>query len=210
MATKAKTKRRPTREQIRVWLGTVLSPLLRALDVELTFVSQRNWSFRCESRDFEYLWPTAMMVGFPHRANAEQVFRYFPTLQKSTTAHDNALGELRAKCQAGYEALLASPDFQSLPVPPDSRAEERKYFAEYVVNGIRDLPAHYAFADFWRAAGIEYLSLRTHPTLRALFQSLDSAGESFEKHAITLRKDVKVLQENLADEAGLPPVPDPS
>ena len=150
MATKTNTKRRPTREQIRVWLATVLSPMLRALDVELEFVSRGNWSFRCESQEFEYLEPTAMMVGFPHRANAEQVFRYFPSLHKSTGAHDDALGELRATCQAAYEALLASPQFQSLPVPPESREENRKYFAEYVVNGSRDLPGHYTFADFWR------------------------------------------------------------
>jgi hypothetical protein len=106
------------------------------------------------------------------------------------------------------KALLESPQFHALPVPPNSRPEDRNYFAEYVVNGVRDLPSHYAFADFWKAAGIEYLNLRVHPSLRASFRSLEGTGEAFKGHVSTLREGVKTLQERMADRAGLPPVPD--
>lgn len=123
--------------------------MLRALDVELSFVSQSNWTFRCESQDFEYLWPTAMMVGFPHRANAEQVFRYYPSLHGKTARHDSALVALLQRCQAAYRQVLASSRFPELPIPTGARADDRRYFAEYVVNGIRNLPSHYSFADFW-------------------------------------------------------------
>lgn len=75
MTSTSRRKRKPTRDQIRIWLATVLRPMLSALDVELESMSRQNWSFRCDSQDFEYLWSTAMMVGAPNRANEEQVFR---------------------------------------------------------------------------------------------------------------------------------------
>ena len=207
MASKSKSKRKPTREQIRVWLATVLSPMLRALDIELSFLSQGNWSFRCEIQDFEYLWPTAMMVGFPHRANTEQVFRYYPSLNDKATAHDNALTILRDKCRALYNVLLQSAQFRGLPMPPQARPEDRRYFAEYVINGVRDLPSHYAFSEFWKEAAAQYLKLHSDPAMRSSFDSLTAAGKSLEIDASTLRQEIKRLQERLADSAGLPPVP---
>lgn len=207
MARKAPARRKPTREQIRGWLAHVLSPMLRALDIEVSFLSQRNWSFRCESLDFEYLWPTGMMVAFPHRATTEQVFRYYPTLGAKTAAHDSTLTELRDQCRALYTAVLQSPQLQELPMPADARPEDRRYFVEYVINGIRDLPAHYAFSEFWKGAGAQYLKLRSDPAMRPSFDSLIATGEALETQANALRNEVKGLQERLADSAGLPPVP---
>lgn len=207
MVSKAKSRRKPTREQIRAWLATVLSPMQRALDVELSFLSKRNWSFRCESQDFEYLWPTPMMVGFPHRANTEQVFRYYPSLSSKTASHDTTLTVLRDQCRALYNALLQSAQFQELPMPPDARPEDRRYFAEYVINGIRDLPSHYAFSEFWKDAGVRYMKLRSDPVLRSSFDSLTASGETLETQVTALQQEVKSLQERLADSAGLPPVP---
>jgi len=180
--------------------------MLRALDVELEFASRHNWSFRCDSQDFEYLWPTSMMVGAPHHANKEQVFRYYPSLRTNATSHDRALAALRDSCQVAYKNLIQSARFQQLPMPADAQPDPRKYFAEYVVNGVRELPSHYTFADFWKAYGLEYLELRSEPSLVSSFRSLEASGESFRKRVVALRQSVKQLQEYIADQAGLPPV----
>jgi len=205
----SKTKRKPSREQIRVWLSTVLSPMLRALDIELDFVERRNWSFRCDSQDFEYLWPTAMMVAMPHHANAEQMFRYYPTLRAKAESHDRALDALRDACRAAYAKLIDAPSFLTLPVADNARPEDRKYFAEYVINGLRDLLPHYSFADFWKAHGGEYLHLRMEPSLAPSFQLLEERGHLFRRELVPLREAVKALQQRSADEAGVAPV-DPS
>lgn len=206
MTRTPKPKRKPTRDQIRVWLVTVLSPMLRALDVELEFASRRNWSFRCDSQDFEYLWPTSMMVGALHYANKEQVFRYYPSLRTNATFHDRALASLRDSCQKAYKNVIQSARFQQLRIPADTQSDPRKYFAEYVVNGVRDLPSHYTCADFWKANGPEYLELRSEPSLVSSFRSLKASGESFRKRVVALRQSVKQLQESIADQAGLAPV----
>lgn len=209
MGRVSKPRRKPSRDQIRVWLSTVLSPMLRALDIELQFVERRNWSFRCDSQDFEYLCPTPMMVAMPHHANAEQVFRYYPSLRPKAASHDRALAALRDACRVAYESLTHSPRFQALPMPADARPEDRKYFAEYMINGLRDLLSHYSFADFWKAHGGEYLELRSEPSLAPSFEVLEQHGSSFRREVVGLRRSVKEVQEHSADEAGLPPV-DPS
>lgn len=191
---------------MRIWLGTVLSPMLRALDVELEFVERRNWSFRSDSQDFEYLWPTALMIAAPNHANAEQVFRYHPSLRAHAAAHDHALAALRDACRAAYEKLTRSASLLTLSVPRDEHPDARKYFAEYVVNGLRDLPSHYIWADFWRAHASEYLNLRSEPSLASSFESVLTVGDSFQREAVALRGGVKELQERIADEAGLAPV----
>ena len=208
MARISKPRHKRSRDQIRIWLATVLSPMLSALDVGLPFVERRNWSFRCDSQDFEYLWSTAMMIAAPHSANAEQVFRYYPPLRVRAQSYDRSLAELREACGAAYDKLMHSPRFLALPVPNDASAA-RKYFAEYVINGLRDLLSYYSFADFWRSCGNEYLALRSDTSLAPSFASLDAKGDSFRQELIGLRRSVKQLQERIADEAGLAPV-DPS
>ncbi len=93
-------------------------------------------------------------------------------------------------------------------MPLDARPEDRRYFAEYVINGIRDLSPHYSFSEFWKEAGAQYMKLRSDPALRPSFDSLTATGKLLETQASALRQEVKSLQERLADSAGLPPVPD--
>ncbi len=206
MSRASKPKRKRSPDQIRIWLATVLSPMLRALDVELEFVKRRNWSFRCDSQDFEYLWPTTMMIAVPHHANAEQVFRYYPSVRTNAASHDRALAALRDSCRAAYEKLTRSASFSRLPVPSDEGPDARKYFAEYTINGLRDLLSYYSLHDFWKARGDEYLNLRSDPSLAPSFKSLETLGNSLRKEVVALRKSVKQLQEGIADEAGLAPV----
>lgn len=205
MGNGSRPKRKRSRDQMRIWLGTVLSPMLRALDVEQEFVERGNWSFRCDSQDFEYLWPTRLMIATPHHANAEQVFRYYPSLRTNAASHDRALAALRDSCRAAYDKLMTSARFLQPPVPSE-KPDARKYFAEYVINGLRDLPSHYVFADFWKAHGGEYLNLRQDPSLARSFGSIRTRGDSFHPAVVALRGGVKQLQERIADEAGLAPV----
>ena len=183
--------------------------MLNSLSVEVHYVEQRNWSFRCYSQDFEYLCPIAMMVAAPNRANLEQMFRYYPSLRTEAVSHDRALATLREACRTVYEKLLNSPRFQALPVPSDGGADARRYFAEYVINGHRDLPSYFSLAEFWKTNGVEYLELRSDPSLTQSFKSLDTHGNSFKLALLTLTTNVEQLQQRIADEAGLAPT-DPS
>ena len=199
-------KPKQDRSQIRIWLATVLNPMLRALDVELGFAKRGNWSFRCDSQDFEYLWPTEMMVAVPHRPNAEQVFRYHPAVGRRAAAHDESLAALRKSCQEVYRKVMHSSVFLKLPKPAGDLANGTGYLAEYVVNGLRDLPSHYVHADFWRTHGADYLALRSERPLAPCFRSLRMLGTSFKGDVQALSQRAKALRDGLADKASLAPV----
>lgn len=180
--------------------------MLTTLDVELDFVQRHNWSFRSYNQDFEYLLPTSRMVAAPHRANAQQVFRYQPSLRTKAEAHDHALALLREACQLAYDKLMHSPAFLRLPMPDPARPDDRKFVAEYVINGLRDLLPHYTLFEFWKTHGRDYLQVRSDPALASSFHSIEARGKSFQETVTVLRNSVSQLQERLADTAGLPPV----
>lgn len=206
MPKKTDVRRTPTKDQVSAWLSTVLTPLRNSLTIELHFTTRGSWSFRYETQDFEYLSPISKMIAAPYSANLEQVFRYYPSLQAEAALHDNTLDALRQACRTAYEKVTRSPGFQNLPVPIDPVGpDSRRYLAEYVINRYRDLPSHYILADFWRTHGTQYLSLRRDPTLTKWFKSIDERGFSFRRALVRLSKNIRRLQERIADEAGLPP-----
>ncbi len=82
------------------------------------------------------------MLSAYYRPNIEQFWRYYPALQQEAKAHDDALEELRSACRAAFERILQSEDFDRLVGQVPVEKGDRKYLAEYIVNGIRDLPSH--------------------------------------------------------------------
>jgi len=206
MNGRGKPRRKPSREQVRAWLGTVLAPIINALRVESERVSNGNWSFRCSTSDFEFLWPIEKMLSPVFLPNLKQFWRYHPALQKQAEAHDDALTKLRNACRAAFERLLQSEDFNRLAQQTPVECGDRKYLAEYIVNGIRDLPSHYSYADVWRSHGGAFLDLRSRPALQDSFQVLRQVGEAFRNAVERLREETEQLQWTLADELQLPPV----
>jgi hypothetical protein len=203
MGKKTQAKREPTRAQIEVWLPTVLTPILNSLTVELHYVARGTWSFRSDSQDFEYLYPISKMVAAPYRANLEQVFRYYPSLETEAASHDHELDGLRTACQVAYGSLLRSTRFKSLPAPESEG--NRGYLAEYVINRYRELPSHYVLAEFWNKYGARYLKLRLDSVLSPRFKSIDTHGASFKRALVELSTSARKLQQRIADDAGLAP-----
>lgn len=205
MRTKRRAKVRPSKEQVRAWLTTVIAPLVSALSVERQRAEQGNWSFRCETQDFEFLWPIERMVAAPYEPNLEQFLRHRNDLRPLTEAHDQRLSSLRSAAQHAYQTVLPSQRFRALAGTSVSERDQR-YFAEYVVNGLRDLPSYYTFHDVWTRDGERFLGLRHDPALMAKFTALTAAGESFLNVVRSLLSTVGTLQSELADTYKLPPV----
>lgn len=205
-ASRRQTRLRPSRDQVRAWLTTVLAPIANALAVEERRGSGGNWSFRCETQDFEFLWPVSKMIAAPYMANLEQLLRYRQELKKRIDTHDRALNSLRTAARAAYDRIVQSELFRPLAASTAVPERERKYLAEYVVNELRDLPPHYSYHDVWNREGAQFLGLRDHPSLATEFHSLEAAGLEFVKSIKALRTAVSLLQVELADAYKLPPV----
>ncbi|MGZ3459794.1 MAG: hypothetical protein ACXU86_14965 [Archangium sp.] len=183
----------------------MLVPMATELETSAEVLARGSWSFRCSRGDFEYLQPTARMLAPRFRPNFEQLCRFHPEFKAIAEEHDAALDRLRQACQAAYARLMESEPFQRLA----SELEEpsnRKYLAEYVINGVKELGWDYPLREFWVKRGMEFLALRQAPGLEESFKALEDAGGRYRQQHRALHEAVDRLQEELADRFGLPPV----
>jgi hypothetical protein len=177
-----------------------------ALSMEEERVSRGNWSFRCETQDFEFLWPVDRMIAVPYLPNLKQLLRYRSDLKTLVHAHDSGLASLLTVARRVYERVLQSERFRSLATSISVAESDRKYLAEYVVNGMRDLPSHYVHSEMWAREGGKFLDLREAPELVGEVHALASAGRDFAERVDALLRLVTSLQVGLADKYKLPPV----
>ncbi len=209
MRTNRRAARRPSKDQVRAWLTTVIAPMVSALTVERQRVTRGNWSFRCETQDFEFLWPVDRMISVQCEANLEQLLRYRAELQALIRDHDIRLDALRTVARRTFDRLRQYRGFHALASASGASERDQCYFAEYVINGLRDLPSYHTTHEFWTREGAQFLDLRREPALQADFASLDEAGRTFLGSLTGLLDALKRLQVELADRYKLPPV-DPS
>lgn len=206
MSTTRRKTARPSKDQVRAWLTTVIAPIGRALAVERDRIARGNWSFRCETRDFEFLWPIRKMVAVQYSPNLEQLLRYRSELRQVAGEHDKALATLLTTANRAYEKVARSEAFQALTASTTVADDDRRYLAEYIINGIRGLSSYYVHHDFWGREGGRFLDLRDSPELRREFRSLDEVGRRFATIVDKLGSAVNRLQTELADAYKLPPV----
>src|SRR5262245_12942114 len=104
----------PTRDQVRVWLPTVLSPIVRGLGMESDRLARRDWTFRSHDRDLELLIEIEQMVARIYHPNLKQFYRFFTETRTTAVAHDLSLATLREACRRTFGALVASTAMQEL------------------------------------------------------------------------------------------------
>jgi hypothetical protein len=206
MASRKVKEPRASKEQAAAWLSTVIAPMADALRVEREFVSRKRWSFRQGTRDFEYMMETDRMVAYPFVPNLVQLLKHERQLATLCRAHDSALHELRPACQGLFDRILQSVDFRRLTT--EASPADVPYFAEYIVNGLRDLSYGMTHLEYWKHRGIDFINLRDGSDLREPARRVDSAGRNLDLAVKKLRTEIERLQQDLADEFLLPPVVD--
>lgn len=208
----SKARRKVTTDMARAWLSTVVSPMESALSVECERAARASWSFKASQQDFEYLWPVEAMVAAPHLPNLQQYLRFRDRVRLLVVNHDASLDRLREACHVCFDKLISDQEFRALaakasePQQGATSDDDHRYFAEYVVNGWRDLPNNYTYASFWKLHGEAFLVLRERPRLSVSFAVLYEAGAAFLRAAEALWKCIRDEQAELADTFGLPPV----
>ncbi|HEY3354904.1 MAG TPA: hypothetical protein VGQ83_16745 [Polyangia bacterium] len=208
MAKQSKGEREPSREQARIWLATVIAPIVNGLETELRFAERGDWSFRWYLGDLEYLTSIGEMVAAVYEPNLRQFWRYHPSLQRQAQAHDLSLEQLRLACHEAHAHLLDSPDFRRLAadMPAMNLADAEKYYADEVVNGRRELSDRKVHADAWGQRGGEFLALRSNPALAPYFAAVAQAGEAFRRVVAQAATAFGDCQQDLAAKFKLPPI----
>ncbi len=211
MVSQAKTERgqtrRPSKEQVRVWLDTVVGPLLQALRIEEVHADDSNWTFDSVTNELDEFWHASGMVDPRFRANLLQFFRYHPGIATLVARHDRARDLLLKRCAGAFRSVLASDDFQKLAGSlTDVREEDRRYLAENVVNGLHELGSQHIHRKIWAGQGAAFLRLAHTRALREAYGYLANAGDRMRNCVKELRRAMEQLQMSLSDDHQLPPI----
>jgi hypothetical protein len=208
-------KKRFSKDQVRAWLATVIVPIVEAVEIEVEYARQENWTFRCYNQDFELLLPIRKavsplkrVINPRYQANLDQFLDLNEDTCRVTEFHDEALDRLRKACSAAFDALMESTLFETMieNCIPEVEQKNRKCLAEYVINGHRDLTPDYTYFDYWKENGENFLLLRENPELQQPFNNLREEGKIFTRSAVQLLQNIEIHQKNLADQYKLPRV----
>lgn len=204
MTRAATKKKRPSKEQVKAWLGTVIGPMTDALSVEARHLEEEDLSFHASIHDFEFLWPTVNMIGAPYQQNRNQFFRVAPEISSDCDGHDRQLEFLRLACIAAFDGVMRSKDFSKLV--NDVEQFDREFVAEHLVNGTKELAENSVLRDFWKMKRDALFALRESRSLKEFFVSVENAEAALLKTVTVLNARLKRRQLDLADAFGLPAV----
>ncbi len=180
-----KIKNRPA--IVRAWFDTVINPLLHGLSRERELLKEGNWTFRFYKRRFDELAPVKEYLHQAGSENLKQFLGFFPEGALLIQKHDQGIDRLREACIELFErirtnaafrrefeaiaaesASLLNKDFASNFGASFSPEDQQALLAEYLVNGIQNLPEYYTTHRLWAAYGARLASvLREHPIAEA-------------------------------------------
>lgn len=194
-----------TREQVRVWLATVIHPLRQAVAVACARAPAGRWSFRVHLNDLEVIRPAAEVVAPMYHLNLVHFRRHRPAVDAQLKDYDERLDELRSACRGAFDWLVHRPELEEIAATGGDKAST-KYLAEYAVNSIDELPPGYTTRELWQKTRLSVGQLWQLPDGRLHRGRIDDAGAAFRKVAEALAQalDLEVLE--LAERYGLPPV----
>ncbi|MBX3271658.1 MAG: hypothetical protein KF729_15435 [Sandaracinaceae bacterium] len=188
-------------EQVRVWLDTVLNPLAEAVQEEQAWLARGRTTFRHHLRDLEGIRDTREIVGLRYELNLDQIRRFEPKLAAACERHDDARAALAQAARDAFDTLVAQG------AAADSGDDERPYLLEYLIEGLADLPAHYALRETWASWREELVGLWSRdPLLEAPRLELERRRGAMREAADELAAALRERIVALADAHQLAPV----
>jgi hypothetical protein len=206
---------------IRAWFDTVLNPLLYRLKIEADVLSRGNLTWRLRSKGLVSLVPIRSYLMDAVQDNLDQFLSLHPECVGPMQEHDTALQLLIESCRELESRLINSKDmralFQRLTRPKAlggrdvaeifgaiSSDDWLKVVAEYIINGVQQLPDYYTTADFWNEHSGEFLKLRDSPEVRPAWETTVSATKRFSRKVDRLIDLLKKVRNELSLSAGVP------
>jgi hypothetical protein len=211
--------RKPSEKQVAVWLYEVVAPLLNGLNEERYFVGKLGTpTWRWTSRKCRFVHSIADHIDRSQLPNLAQFLRYYPKVEKRTSAHDEALVELEVAATQTFENLGALDGLRSLADRIElefpgwrgaAGAEDGvRLLAEDVVNFEpgSDLVDR-TDAAAWRKYGQDAASFRGDPRVAPHYKRMRTAFETLRSEVEHLHAVLSKLRDTLADGYRLPAAP---
>lgn len=172
MSISHETSPGPYPRRVASWIYTVINPVIESLRGEVRHLESGNVSWRWYSRRCEYIRFVRDYVEPHNSPNFDDFLIENEEFVKRFERHDTSLRKTEHKAAKFYDLLFSEVIFkeqvnqalqefelagdlaQSSAPNLDSLAKElSQYVAEYIINNIDSLPAHYTTSSFGNALG---------------------------------------------------------
>lgn len=212
-------KLKPNLTLVRDWIYSIINPMVADLGIEEEQVKNKKWTWRCHSRQFEYLKYTSEMIGEYLSPNFDQFKRFNPETKKCIKDHDDKLKILGERVGKYYDYLVILPKYieeinkifslltKEENDDPSQKPEILNLFAQYIVNNAGELPSLYSRYKTWNLHKDKLAALKERSGILEHVEEVDSAGEDFMKSIISLEKILDKKRTNWADQFKIPVVP---
>lgn len=206
---------------VRAWFDTVFHYALQGLEMESSFMAQRNWTFRFKRQTLEYIAPIAEHVSA--RDNLEQFLSFFAGVKALVAEHDRGVQHLLETCSDFHAAIVKSPSFWrvfdsvEVEAPTALGSEFSDHFgaysaredfagilAEYLVNNIENLPDHYSTSRLWNTFRDRFRHVVDMPELVPYRQATEAAGRDLLGVVNRLTRKLKQVRSELSLEFDAP------
>jgi hypothetical protein len=226
MSITPETRPSPHYGRVASWIYTVINPLIEALRGEAGQLDRGSISWRWYSRRCQYIHVIRAYVEPHYSPNFEDFLIENEEFVKRFDKHDAALRKTEQQAAKFYDLLLAAAIFKeqvnqafrefesartlSQSVAPDLdslRKDLSEYVAEYIVNNIDSLPAHYTTSEFWNRFGQRFLKGMQEfegSEERQAFTMLNEAKRELREASERLLHDLKDYRTRLCRDFDLP------
>ncbi len=200
---------------VRAWFDTVINPLLGFLEQEVSWLAQENWTWRFKPPALELICPVRRYLDREAYPNLEQFQQLQPSFARLAGQHDQLVEKLTQAAQRLHEKIGGDPDlrseisvaislagFKNLGVSSVTEifgaypaSEHVNLVAQYLVNHLGDLPAHYATSTLWNAKRHQFMKVLERPGVRELdIQAKRAAAQlaAASKELIELLKEIRL------------------
>jgi hypothetical protein len=219
MGRKFRKKARRRSQRVAAWIYEVVNPIVEGLERELYFLQTGNGTWRYFSQRCEFIRPVQEYVDGSQWPTYSDFLVEHPEFRKRFQSHDRNLDAVNQSASAIFGALLGNnlfienvnTSYQAYEerrirdsMAPDLSHMKRdlpKIVAEYLINGISDLPTHYAAARFWGEASNGFLEF-----LKSIDFSdhLRSAEKRLAAQSQKLITDLEIIRSKFAGAFDLP------
>jgi hypothetical protein len=220
----------PPKKQARrvaAWIYAVVNPIIDSLQREISLLEMGNLTWRAYSGRSEMIRTIQEYVDSTQWPNYQDFLAEHPrsVFIPGFKQHDSEVDALNNVAHALFARLLSWPAFLDLVQSGLTAYENRRStlgprakpieemgegvkeeLAQYLVNNVQELPAHYVISSFWNSEGRARLaSLRSESTFRPLLQSV----KNLLQHSAKLKHALESHRLNLAREYDVPAAPVP-
>lgn len=212
-------KAKPKKQQVQAWLYAVIGPAIPRLAIELSFLGQKNPTWRFKARRCEFLRPVAEYVLPTHEPTLAQYRRFDDDAEARIGRHDRLLKTLEERAAAAHErfrGLAAAGDLVRVLEErfPDwrgayPREDGPSVLAQCVINWARHPEPGLidsTVTPAWQVLGARAVSLRGEPAVASAFEELDRTIDEMGEATQELRRFLESSRDAYADRYGIPPV----